>query len=65
MTLTTLKIFMDVDYKQQLENVIDREGTAELDDYIDKWIPKTDIYLERCHIREKCDIIIHYDAAEG
>lgn len=60
-----LKIFMDVDYKQQLENVIDREGTAELDDYIDKWIPKTDIYLERCHIREKCDIIIHYDAAEG
>ncbi len=53
-----LRIFMDVQYNQQIENVIDREGTAELDDYIDKWIPKTDIYIERMGIQEKCDITI-------
>ncbi|HCS67160.1 MAG TPA: hypothetical protein DIW34_02820 [Oribacterium sp.] len=57
-----LRIFMDVKYKQQIENVIDREGTAELDDYIDKWIPKTDIYIERMGIQEKCDITIEFTA---
>ena len=59
-----LKIFMDVKYKQQIENVIDREGTAELDDYIDKWIPKTDLYLDRFHIQEKCDITIYCSTVE-
>ena len=51
---------MDIKYPQQIENVIDREGTAELDDYIDKWIPKTDIYIERMGIQEKCDITIMF-----
>ena len=55
-----LRIFMDIKYPQQIENVIDREGTAELDDYIDKWIPKTDIYIERMGIQEKCDITIMF-----
>jgi len=55
-----LKIFMDVEYNQQIENVIDREGTSELDDYIDKWIPKTDIYIERMGIQEKCDLTIKF-----
>lgn len=55
-----LGIFMDVTYEAQIQNVIDRQGTAELDDYIDKWIPKTDRYLERFGIRNRCDIIIDF-----
>lgn len=55
-----LKIFMDVEHQQQIENVIDREGTSELDDYIDKWIPKTDIYIERMGIEKRCDLRIMY-----
>ena len=55
-----LRIFMDVEYHQQIENVIDREGTSELDDYIDKWIPKTDIYIERMGVQERCDMTIEF-----
>ncbi len=59
-----LRIFMDVEYAVQLRNVIDREGTAELDDYIDKWIPKTDRYLERFGIEERCEIRIRFPSGE-
>lgn len=55
-----LRIFMDVEYHQQIENVIEREGTSELDDYIDKWIPKTDIYIERMGVQKRCDITIEF-----
>ena len=59
-----LRIFLDVEYAVQLRNVIDREGTAELDDYIDKWIPKTDRYLERFGIEERCEIRIRFPSGE-
>lgn len=58
-----LRIFMDVAYEAQIQNVINREGTAELDDYIDKWIPKTDRYLERFHIEEQCDLSIRFPSS--
>ena len=54
-------IFMDVKYPQQIANVIDRQGTAELDDYIDKWIPKTDRYIDAFKVQERCDLTIAFE----
>ncbi len=55
-----LRIFMDIAYQDQIKNIISRQGTAELDDYIDKWIPMVDRYIDRFGIEQKCDLTIRF-----
>ena len=51
---------MDIAYQDQIKNIISRQGTAELDDYIDKWIPMVDRYIDRFGIEQKCDLTIRF-----
>ncbi len=51
-----LKIFLDVDYNEQITRLTAREGTEKLAAFQAKWIPLEEEYFKTFGIKEKCDL---------
>ncbi len=55
-----LKIFIDIDKKNQLERLRTR-SPEKLERFINEWIPMENSYFQKFSIKEKCDIVIKND----
>jgi len=49
-----LRIFMDIDEKQQVNNIRKRNGEEKLIQFKKEWIPKENAYFEKFHISSGC-----------
>lgn len=49
-----LKIFMDINEEDQINNIRKRNGEEKLQRFITEWIPKENMYFETFHIAEGC-----------
>lgn len=54
-----LRIFMDIDEKSQLENILHRNGEEKLEEFKRLWIPKEEAYFEKFQV-EKESLIIRW-----
>lgn len=52
------KIFLDMDDEIQKKRILKRNGPVAYKRFIDKWIPKENIYFNEMRIKEKSDIVI-------
>jgi len=55
-----LRIFAEIDYESQLENIRERNGEQKLNDFIERWIPKEEAYFKRFSVKEKSDVVIEW-----
>ena len=55
-----LKIFTNITYEKQLENIRNRNGEEKLKIFIERWIPKEEAYFEKFGIKESSDIVIDW-----
>ena len=55
-----LRIFTEIDYDNQLENIRKRNGEERLLQFIERWIPKEEAYFEKFGIKETCDVVIEW-----
>jgi uridine kinase len=53
-----LMVFLKVDYKIQLERILQRNGAEKLKQFISKWIPLENLYFEQLNIKDLSDIIL-------
>lgn len=51
-----LKIFLDVSREEQLRRIEKRNGKAQAEQFVNKWIPLEETYFNTFKIKEKCDI---------
>lgn len=54
-----IRIFCEVDRKNQLKRILKRSGYRRLWQFIRKWIPKEKAYFKDLSIKEKADIIVN------
>lgn len=47
-----LRIFMNIQPKEQMENIIKRNGAEKVKDFRGKWIPKEEAYFEKFHVQD-------------
>lgn len=52
-----LKIFLDIDKRQQQMRILNRNGNEMLKQFVDKWIPLEEAYFKEYKISSNCDII--------
>ncbi len=52
-----LKIFLELDITNQIKNISKRDNGANIKDFIEKWIPKEDLYFKTFNIKKKCDFV--------
>lgn len=55
-----LKIFMNIDYKSQIDNIRKRNGEEKLKKFISEWIPKENAYFNKFIIKEDNVINVWY-----
>jgi len=55
-----LRIFTEIDYESQLQNIRERNGEQKLKDFIERWIPKEEAYFKQFSVKEKSDVVIHW-----
>ena len=53
-----LKIFLEIDHKEQSDRILERNGESMHKKFINLWIPLENAYFEEFEIREKSDILI-------
>lgn len=51
-----LRIFLDVNYEEQLKRIERRNGPEALEVFREKWIPLEEQYFEECEVEECCQI---------
>lgn len=49
-----VKIFMNINEEDQIDNIRKRNGEEKLQRFISEWIPKENMYFETFHIEEGC-----------
>lgn len=54
----TLRVFCDVEHKEQLERIESRGGRQALQVFCERWIPMEEKYFEAFSIKERADIVI-------
>lgn len=52
-----LKIFLHISEHDQIERILKRNGPFMLQRFINEWIPKENIYIEKMNIRDKADLV--------
>jgi uridine kinase len=52
------KIFLSIDYKEQLERIMKRSGAALTEKFKEIWIPMENRYFSELKIKEKSDLMI-------
>lgn len=53
-----LKLFLDIEPKEQRERILKRNGEAKLKQFIERWIPFEELYFNGCAVRECANIIL-------
>lgn len=53
-----LKIFLEIDHKEQSDRILERNGESMHKKFMNLWIPLENAYFEEFEIREKSDILI-------
>lgn len=53
-----LRIFMDIDPKEQISRISARNGQEMLRRFLEEWIPREEAYFDQFGIREACDLLI-------
>jgi len=53
-----LKVFFPVDPAEQLERIRLRNGDGCVPRFRDRWIPMENTYINACHVKECCDLIL-------
>ncbi len=51
-----LKIFLDVDQKEQIERIKKRNGEDKLEVFLSTWIPLEEKYFDTYQVKEKCGL---------
>ena len=51
-----LRIFLDIDKKQQIKRIKERDGEVAYEMFRDKWIPMEELYFEAYKIKESSDV---------
>ena len=54
----TLRVFCDVEYKEQLKRIENRNGLQAVSVFRERWIPMEEKYFEAFSVRERADIVI-------
>ncbi len=54
-----IRVFLSVDYSEQLERILIRNGEKMLQNFKDKWIPMENEYFEKLEVESHCDIVIN------
>lgn len=49
-----LKVFMDINYEDQIENIRRRNGEEKLIRFKEEWIPKENLYFDKFNIEDEC-----------
>lgn len=52
-----LKVFCDIDSKEQIRRIILRNGKEKANDFVEKWIPLEEKYLEKFKILKDADLV--------
>jgi len=60
-----LKVFMEIDSDNQLQNIKKRNGLQKLVAFQEKWIPKEEAYFEAFDIKEKSDLVVAWTKKKG
>ena len=55
-----LSIFTEIDHESQLNNIRKRNGEEKLKNFVERWIPKEEVYFAKFGIKEKCDVVIEW-----
>ena len=53
-----LRIFCKITAKEQQERILQRNGAAMLERFVNEWIPKENLYFKTFHIKEKADSLL-------
>lgn len=53
-----LRVFSDVDSREQLHRIAARDGKEALSNFIERWIPMEENYFAAYRIREQADVVI-------
>lgn len=56
--LYDIRVFLGVDARRQRARICKRNGSGQLDDFLNRWIPMENSYSAAFGIRESCDIIL-------
>ena len=59
-----LKVFTDIDERDQIDNIRNRNGEEKLQVFLERWIPKEEAYFKKYQIRETSDIIVEWRRAD-
>ena len=51
-----LRIFLDINIKQQAERIIKRNGETAYEMFREKWIPMEELYFKAFKVKESCDV---------
>ena len=51
-----LTVFLTIEYEEQLQRILARNGEEKLREFIDKWIPLEELYFTGCDTENRCDI---------
>lgn len=49
-----LKVFMDIDRQEQIQNIRKRNGEEGLNDFLERWIPMEEMYFHKMRIETGC-----------
>lgn len=55
-----LRIFIEIDSENQINNIRKRNGEEKLKNFVERWIPKEEAYFAKFNIKEKCDVVIEW-----
>ncbi|MFK5883900.1 MAG: (d)CMP kinase [Candidatus Izemoplasma sp.] len=56
-----LLVYLDIEPKQQLKRIKERNGSTMLEKWINEWIPLENIYFQESEIKIKADYIINIE----
>lgn len=54
-----LKIFLEIDSKEQIRRIKIRNGEDKIENFLKKWIPMENLYFSTYYIKDKSDIVIN------
>ena len=54
-----IRIFLDIEYEEQLRRIRERNGDAKLEIFKNRWIPLEEAYFKAYGIKEKANLIIN------
>ncbi len=60
-----LKIFLEIDEKDQSSRILKRNGAFMHKRFINEWIPMENLYFSEMKIKEQCDLVYYFTTSPG